>query len=216
MADNWNHCFPSELVHHVTAICGPRGEAWLDGLPALIDELSEIWSIKVDEPFAAGEFNFVAPAMSGGEAVVLKIAPPYDDNEFLGEASFLRSREGLGAVRLLAQDLMRRAILIDRAVPGENLAEIFTGNAAASMPPASEVCRSILGPTSADRADLKTVDGWCDGRHRSAGTDFPADYANKALASYDQRRATEVFSLHGDFHPANIVSASRSPYLAID
>src|SRR5687767_11912173 len=176
MPDNWKHRFPSGLVHHVTAICGSRGEAWLDGLPALIDELSEKWSIKVGEPFAAGEFNFVAPAMSGGEAVVLKIAPPYDDNEFLGEVSFLRNREGLGAVRLLAQDLMRRAILIERAVPGKNLAEMFTGNEAGSIQPAVEVLRSILGPPPADRAGLKTLDDWFDGLRCATGTDFPADY----------------------------------------
>src|SRR5688500_3786967 len=109
MASNWQHRFPSELVKHVTGICGQRGEAWLTSLPDLIDELSEMWSIEVDEPFLAGEFNFVAPATSDGEPVVLKIAPPYDDNEFLGEASFLRSRAGRGAVQLLAQDLMRRA-----------------------------------------------------------------------------------------------------------
>jgi streptomycin 6-kinase len=209
---------PSELVMHVTAILGERGAEWLDALPTYVAQLETEWSIEVQEPFAAGEFNLVAPAKrADGDDVVLKIAPPYDDGEFLREAEFLRYRDGRGAVKLIAQDIERRAILIERAVPGRNLAEIFTGDETEVLGPAINVLHSIIAPPPQHLLNVKTIDDWFDGLRRCEGTTFPSDYASKALHLYRRlsSNACELY-LHGDFHPANIVSATRLPYLVID
>jgi len=173
---------PAELVKHVSAILGSRGVAWLDTLPQFVADLQLEWSIEVEEPFAAGEFNFVAAATRiDGEPVVLKIAPPYDDGEFLREAEFLRHRDGRGAVTLLAQDIGRRAILIERAFPGRNLAEIFTGAELNAIGPAIDILHSIAEPAPNDLLNVKTVDDWFGGLRGFEGTAFPADYAVKAL-----------------------------------
>lgn len=210
---------PSELVVHVTAILGERGAEWLDALPTYVADLETEWSIEVHEPFAAGEFNLVAPASRAlGDPVVLKIAPPYVDGEFLREAEFLRIRKGRGVVRLLNEDADKRAILMERAFPGRNLAEIFAGRECESLAPATDVLRLIVDRRPQDLAYVKTLDEWFDGLRRFEGTEFPASYATKALGSYDRLIADgrADFYLHGDFHPGNIVSATRSPYLAID
>ena len=68
---------PQELITHVTAICGERGEKWFDRLPKTIRELETEWSVKVGEPFSGIEFNFVAEAAMNGRPVVVKIAPPF-------------------------------------------------------------------------------------------------------------------------------------------
>jgi len=209
---------PTELVKHVSAILGSQGEAWLDRLPRFVEDLRSEWSIEVKEPYAAGEFNFVAAAIrTNGEPVVLKIAPPYHDGEYLREAEFLRHRDGRGAVALLAQDIERRAILLGQAIPGKNLAEIFTGAELDAIDPAIDVLHSISEPAPKDLINVKTIDDWFAGLRRFEDTVFSADYAVKALDLYQRLTATRpLLYLHGDFHPANVVSAQREEYLAID
>jgi streptomycin 6-kinase len=53
---------------------------------------------------------------------------------------------------------------------------------------------------------------------RFSTTAFPADYARKAFKIYEKfsARTSHVFYLHGDFHPGNLVSATREPFLIID
>lgn len=218
MKGTYSHPLPSELGTHVSAICGPDGDEWLAGIPRKVDELSELWSIDVNEPFATGEFNFVAPAtrLHDGKLAVLKISPPYTDQEYLREAEFLRVRDGRGAVLLVEQDIERRAILIERAVPGANLAEIFADSKPEAIAPAITVLHNLLEPRP-DVTHVKTIDEWFHGLRRFHGTGFPADYAKKALSIYEKLTAAgSKYYLHGDFHPANVVNASREPYLAID
>jgi streptomycin 6-kinase len=218
MKPRYSHPFPDELILHVTTIPAGKGRAWLDDLPRLIDELCELWDVTVDAPFAAGEYNFVAPALRhDGELAVLKIAPPFDDNEYIGEAEFLRHRNGSGIVRLLERDRERRAILIERAVPGKNLAELFTGRESLAIEPAIEVLRSILGDAPSDYEPL-TLDHWFGGMRRASGTAFPSDYVARAFGIYERlsRQPGRTYYLHGDYHPGNVVSAEGGTYLAID
>jgi streptomycin 6-kinase len=209
---------PGELVKNVTGICGERGRAWLSDLPSTIHELKKQWSLKVEPPFEAGEYNFVAPAeRRTGEPVVIKIAPPFETNEMIGEATFLRQRDGRGAVKLLEYDIERRAILIERAFPGKNLSELFTGNEAAAIGPAIDVLRSVMD-SPAKHSELRSLDTWFDGLRRYTSVDFPADYAERALDLYGRlsNQTGRTFFLHGDYHPGNVVNATRSSYLAID
>ena len=220
MDKRYFHPLPPELVKHVSGICGADGDNWLAGLHAQVDELRAAWSIEVREPFVAGEFNFVAPAtrLPDGDDEILKIAPPYSDQEYLREAEFLRARKGRGAVHLLEQDVGRRAILIERAVPGANLAEIFEKAKHDSLAPAIAVLRRLVDKPPVDLLHRKTIDEWFDGLRRYHEKGFPADYAIKALAIYERltKSADSMYYLHGDFHPANVVSSTRDEYLAID
>jgi streptomycin 6-kinase len=203
---------------HVTAILRDDGKKWLDQLPSSIAEMSVLWNLDVGPPFPAGEFNFVAPALrSGVDLTVLKIAPPYLDNEYVGEAEFIRHRNGNGMVRLLGRDDQRRAILIERALEGRNLAELFAGREHEAIDPAVEVLRAMLGPPPSDY-EPKTLDEWFQGMRRAEGTGFPASYTEKTFEIYERlsNQPGRTFYLHGDFHPGNIVSATREPYLAID
>src|SRR6478736_1013779 len=120
MDKSFEDSIPSELINHVIAICGSGGEEWIDGLENNVRELESQWSIKALEPFVTGEFNYVAPATcADGELAVLKLAPPYKQVEIFGEAAYLRARNGIGAVKLIAEDRSRKAILIEHALPGK-------------------------------------------------------------------------------------------------
>ena len=200
-------------------MCGERGENWLDALSFVLADVEFQWSIEVDHPFPAGEFSYVAPATdSAGNQLVLKIAPPFETNEIVGEALYLRTRNGVGAVRLIRKWPGDDIILIERAIPGKNLVEEFAGRESEAIEPAIDILRTILGPPPGDRTGIKTVGDWFEGMRRAADTEFPADYVSKAFDIYHRlsRQPDRTFYLHGDFHPANIVSAARSPYLVID
>jgi streptomycin 6-kinase len=211
---------PTALVTHILAVCGERGEEWLQDLPNIIAQLEGRWSIIVADPFPAIEFNFVAPAvMAGGEAVVLKIAPPFDNNEIESEADWLREANSIGAVALFQQDRQRRAILLERALPGKNLAALFDTAKLEAIGPAISVLRDIVRPASCATGERILLSNWFDGLRRYVQTDFPSRYARKALDLFDNRlncSSIQQFYLHGDFHPGNVVSARRAPYLAID
>ena len=219
MAKSFKESLPGELIHHVTALCGRDGEDWIDGLENNVRELEALWSIKAGEPFAAGEYNFVARATcADGGLAVLKLAPPYKTIEIFSEAKYLREHDGKGAVRLIAENRERRAILIEHALPGKNLTECFTNDEPGSVEPAIRALQASLIPPPPDPTDVTPLDNWFDGLRRFESTKFPADYGLKALALYENlsSRSDCQFYLHGDFHPGNLVSSTREPFLIID
>lgn len=218
MTTAFRDTLPTELVTHVTAICGPRGEAWLERLPRLVREIEDKWSVTVHDAFPDIEFNYVAPATLADQPVVIKLAPPYETVEIHAEARYLRDRNGAGSVRLFAEDRERHAILIERAVPGTALFEVFRDEPAGSIEPAIAVLRDVLRPVPGDLKDVGSLDTWFHNFRRYRETDFPANYAEKAFEIYERLspQTGRTFYLHGDFHPGNIVKSDRAPYLAID
>jgi streptomycin 6-kinase len=103
----------------------PLGAAWLRDLPRLVAECAEQWELELEPPFANGMVAYCAPA---GD-VVLKINYPDDESEH--EADALAHWDGDGAVRLLARDDDRRALLVERCLPGTSLWELDEDDALA-------------------------------------------------------------------------------------
>ncbi len=219
MSNTFKDALPQELVTHITAICGSRGEAWFDRLPQIINELESEWSISVRQPFPGIEYNFVAPAITNsGEDVVLKIAPPFELTEIHGEAKYLSCRHGHGAVKLLAEDRERKAILLERAIPGRALHEEFSSSPLDCIEPAISVLKRNLLPAPSDMADVPTLDDWFENFRRYSETDFPKRMAEKAFEIYERLSANreKTYYIHGDYHLGNIVTAEREEFLAID
>ena len=98
----------------------PGGAEWLDRLPGLVGECAEIWSLRVGEPFPDGQVSWVAPVeLPDGMPAVLKVNFPELESE--READALAHWAGEGAVRLLAENEARRALLVERCEPGTQL-----------------------------------------------------------------------------------------------
>jgi streptomycin 6-kinase len=220
MSSNLKEMLPIDLVTHVTTMCGTRGEAWFDELPEMISRLECQWSIDVGKPFPGIEYNFVASAVTDdGIPVVLKIAPPFKTTEIHSEAKFLRTLDGERAVRLLKEDRKSKAILMERALPGKCLVDLFAHDPIGSVPPAIEVLKSITTDQPDDITDVPTLDGWfANFRDRFRGTGFPAIEAERAIRMYEQLSTSpgDRRYIHGDFHLGNIVNSDRSPFLVID
>jgi streptomycin 6-kinase len=98
------------------------GAAWLAGLPKLVSELTQTWGLRLGMPYDGANVSFVAPAARDAERLVLKVQWPHD--ECLHEAEALKVWNGSGAVRLLAHDPARHALLLERCVPGTHLAGV--------------------------------------------------------------------------------------------
>lgn len=217
METSFVNSLPRDLVVNVRSMCGPRGEEWLGCLPQLVLELERTWDITAGKVFTTAGINYVAPATRvNGELCVLKLGPPYDNAEFASEIAFLRSRNGAGCVKLLDERREQRAMLIERAVPGETMDVIYDEREPECVAPAIGVLRELTENVGDPAVEAIRLDDWFANLHRARGTAFPSQYVERAIDIYDRLGKSNVSYIHGDFHPRNIVSATREPFLVID
>lgn len=211
---------PGALEERIVCVHGERGRLWLADLPALLDEFRERWSLELGEPFAELSYNLVFPARDRqGTDVVLKLGVLCD--ELLTEASALASWEGEGAVRLLAHDAARGALLLERALPG---APLYTElNDAEATREAARLMRRLWREAPPGHA-FPSLARWFRAFERlrqnfdSASGPFPVRLAARAEQTFLELNATagrEVL-LHGDLHHMNVLSSARGGWLAID
>src|SRR4051812_23901477 len=84
---------------------GPRGTAWLEALPGLLELYAARWSLKVRAPFEGLSYSYVAPAeRAGGLPCVIKLCIPEPAFEFAAGIDCLRLWDGDGCGRLLEAD----------------------------------------------------------------------------------------------------------------
>jgi len=209
---------PDEFVRNTVAICGNRGETWLDELPQMLLRLSKKWRVKIEPPFPNISYNFVAPATTEtGEHAVIKIAIPQEYIEIYSEAAYLKAVDGKGAVDLLSEDRENRVILIERALPGTTLADLYQETPLTAVDIAVGLIQKVRRPAPTDRGDAILLDDWFDNLTRYGEKPFPAEYAVKALRFYERLRTTYGCKhyLHGDFHWENIVRSGEE-FVLID
>jgi streptomycin 6-kinase len=144
-----------------------------------------------------------------GEDAILKVTPPEDD-EADEEADALALWEGEGAVRLLRRDRARRALLLERARPGGDLADVAEeGATAIAVDVAGRLWKRGLSPgLSPFRSVHDHVPRWL----ASAAGHPLARLARELYGALDKRADTIV---HGDFHHHNVLRSERG-WLAID
>jgi streptomycin 6-kinase len=93
------------------------GRAWLESLPSLAAECAEHWNLVLAEAFPDAYVSLpIAATLTDGTQAVLKLQFPGRESEH--EAEALRRWDGDGAIRLLAHDPVRHALLLERCVPG--------------------------------------------------------------------------------------------------
>ena len=86
---------------------------WLERVPDLVADCVEEWGLRLGEPYAPGAAGYAVRAeLPDGAPAVLKLIFP--DRESEHEADALALWNGDGAVRLLARDDERSALVIER------------------------------------------------------------------------------------------------------
>jgi streptomycin 6-kinase len=151
---------------------------------------------------------------------VLKVQLP-DDVDSLQEAEALRFWDGRGAVRLLAHDPGRRALLLEQCVPGTPLG---TGYDDEALAVAADLMERLWRAPSDDvpwrRLETET-DRWLvelPERYERHGRPFERRLLDAGLDAIRTLAPTQedVVLCHQDLHGDNILRAAREPWLAID
>jgi streptomycin 6-kinase len=180
--------------------------AWLDVAPwgitsrvaerlrATAEEVAREWGVAIGERLSAGRFSYVAFA---GDDAVLKVVPVEDD-EADHEADALELLAGDGAVRLLRHDRRRRALLIERARPGDDASDLPEDEA---IRVAIAAAKRFWRPAERDRPFRwigDHVPRWLD----NAGDHYLVRQAKEIYATMHPDDATLI---HGDFHHHNLL-----------
>ncbi|WP_170323417.1 aminoglycoside phosphotransferase family protein [Cryptosporangium phraense] len=217
---------PADLVRNVEGTWGEDGRRWLAELPSLVDAVAAQWELTVGEPFALS-FNWVARAVdASGTPVVLKLGPV--SGAHLGpEAAALRAFDGRGAVRLLAADAARGALLLERATPGTRLREMVTAGRDTEATEILVLVANSLHDAAPDPAlpDVSTLGVAFSQYERAFGDAGPLPLAlvRRAGALFAELcgSAPRRVVLHGDLHHDNVLRSdsvlrSGDGWLAID
>ncbi|MEV4621051.1 aminoglycoside phosphotransferase family protein [Asanoa sp. NPDC049573] len=197
------------------------GRRWLAELPSLVEQVRTAFGLRLSPPLPAGSCSWVAPAaLPDGTGAIVKIGWPH--REMYGEPAALRAWDGRGAVRLLAHDPVRHALLLERCDPGLPLADSPT-EARQRLRAGCAVLRLLWegrAVESIERLAAVTAD-WADlAEERMArirpGYDPGLVAEGVRLLRQLPGSAPRTVLLHGDFNPGNILSGPDGGWLAID
>ena len=196
------------------------GREWLDSLPRIVAACAERWGLRVGQPFAGGNVSLVVAVERNGERVVLKVNFPEEETE--REPDALAHWDGRGAVRLLAYDETRRALLIEQCQPGTRLWEVDDDEEATRL--AASVLTALWRPPPEGHRFVSLADAsarWAVELPRdweALGRPFERELVDEAVSACLELASQqgEVVLLHQDFHGGNVLRAEREPWLAID
>jgi streptomycin 6-kinase len=190
----------------------PHEAAWLEALPRLAAECATAWGLELEEAFDT-PLSLVVPA---GDAVLKLNAPSHFEADH--EADALARWDGNGAVRLLARDDERRAILVERCVPGTTLALSDADETAVIVDVLVRLPHDP-GPAHPFRRLADEAERWAEevpARYERAGRPFERALLDAAVAVFRSVDPDADRLVNQDLHAWNVLRATREPWLAID
>ncbi len=200
----------------------PGGPEWLERLPSLVAACVAEWDLVLDDPFPDGHIALVVPGRrrAGGDPVVLKVNVPDAESEHEGAA--LRTWDGDGAMRLLAEAPRNRALLVERLSPGRQLRDVADPERADEI--VALVLRRLwrpLGPDAPFATLAAVARRWRDAlpaRWERHGRLYERDLLDEATGWIDRLVPSmpATVLVHQDLHGGNILWDDRRGWLAID
>jgi streptomycin 6-kinase len=190
---------------------GPSGAEWAAGARRLVADLLREWGLDVTGGSRTGLNAVVLPVQRDGEPLVLKVGWPHDDAR--DEALALRHWGGRGAVRLVAADPGRGALLLERLDPARDLRDVDADTAC-------EVIGGLLARLHVPAPPrVRRLPDWWGPRLARLGrrTDLPRRLVSRVTGLAADLASTEsAVLLHTDLHYGNVLAGDREPWLAID
>jgi streptomycin 6-kinase len=190
----------------------PHEQAWLDELPALAAECADRWSLELERPVETPH-SLVVPA---GDAVLKLNAPSHFEADH--EADALERWDGNGAVRLLARDDARRALLLERCRPGTELWDSGVEELDVFPLLLERLSRRAVAPHHF-RTLASEAARWAEEvpeRYERAGRPFERRLLDFALHVFATVDGDAMQLANQDLHGGNVLSAEREPWLVID
>jgi streptomycin 6-kinase len=187
----------------------PEIARWRANLPELVGDCCKEWDLLLGEPYVPGACGHVARvALADGTPAVLKVWWPHREAE--QEADALERWDGDGAVRMLARDDERSAVLLERCEPGASLstAEDPIGVFVDLLP---RLWRNGDGFFPLARE----AEYWSEHELQEVPDKRLKDAALHYLAELAPSQGEQVL-LHQDLHGENVLAAQREPWLVID
>jgi streptomycin 6-kinase len=213
-------------VNELTARLPPRlnwlrhteaGRTWLASLRTIAAECADQWDLVLGDVFPDAYVSApIAATLGDGTEAVLKLQFP--DRETEHEADALLRWEGDGAIRLLAHDRDRHALLLERCTPGAPLSTLGADGALSVL---ARLLPRLWKPAGTPFRPLAEEAAWwaqrIERRARKAD-DVPRRLLDAALDALQTLPAThgEQVLLHQDLHAGNVLQAEREPWLVID
>ncbi|HYA09708.1 MAG TPA: aminoglycoside phosphotransferase family protein [Gaiellaceae bacterium] len=183
---------------------------WLARVPTLLAETATAWGLTPGEPYPAGAAGLALRAdLPDGTPAVLKLSYPHRESE--QEADALERWDGDGAVRLLARDDARHALLLERCDPGTFLSE-WDGDALGVL---IELLPRLWKSGDGFTPLAEEAEWWLE--HDVA--EIRDRRLREAAVHYLRELAPtqgEQVLLHQDLHGDNVLAARREPWLVID
>jgi streptomycin 6-kinase len=183
---------------------------WRAGAPELAEEIAEDWGLRLGDEYVPGVCGHVVRAeLPDGTPAVLKVYWPH--RESLQEADALERWNGEGAVRLLAHDAERSALLLERCEPGEFLS--IAGSEAAldvlvGLLP--RLWKSAEGFATIEDEVPYLLEDLERARHPRL-KDAALAYLRDLVPTQGER-----VLVNEDLHGENVLAAAREPWLVID
>lgn len=200
----------------------PEGAEWQRELPARLALLIDRWELTLGPPYLPGGVtSYVAPARrADGTLAVLKVVIPH--REARDEADALRVWAGNGAVALLDAVREEHALLLEHCDPGTPLGDLTDHDAI--LDTGAEVLSQLWAANAPAEPfePLEAVTDWfaelVTERQARLGRPLPQPLVDEAVEALRElpRTAARRVVLHHDFHPGNVLAATRAPWLAID
>jgi streptomycin 6-kinase len=179
----------------------------LESLARAAHEVANEWNLTLEQPYARSNYSYVAPVNADA---VLKVRAA-DDDESDEEADALALWDGDGAPRLVRSDRERRAILIERAMPGNDIAGLSEEEATSI---AVQVALRLWRPAGQPfRWIGDHVPKWLAEAERSGQDEGKLIPLAREL--YESLVPGRSALVHGDLHHHNILDAGDR-FVAID
>jgi streptomycin 6-kinase len=208
---------PRQFAAALVQRTGDAGRRWVEGVPALAEQLCGQWQIELTGDAALyGDNNLLLPARHDTDACLLKLCVPGHDTA--AEVTALLAWDGRGAVRLQEASLGDGALLLEQLDSGRALSGLGLFDAAEIV---GDLIRQLTIPAPPGLCQLRDmateIAQTLRPRQNALNSPVPARWVDQATGLAAELAADAGANLvHADLHYDNILAGIRQPWLAID
>lgn len=196
----------------------PEGKQWITALPSLAADLAGQWNLVLGGVLGHGYVAVVFSVSQGGRPLALKVC--WRAEQARGEADALTAWQARGVVELVAADLPRGGLLLERLDAARSLASIPVAEAGAI---AGAMIRTLAIEASGTFPSLQAVASELSvtlpARQAALGEPLPGPWvALAARLAANLARDPERLMVHTDLHYGNVLASARpgEPWVAVD